>query len=144
MSQDEANKAASPPFVRVAAIAGLFAFFLGRTVSPALRGAREGLDQIISYTDKAGSFATYLFALIGLIVVICEILLTFRERKLSTAYRLTATVLGVCVVSLIPAAFRDPLPENWPERIPMIELFGLELQSAQGAKAAFSPTAHSS
>ncbi len=112
VSPDDANKALVPPFVRTTAIAGVFAVLLGRTLSPALRGAREGLDQIIAYADRAGAFATYLFALIGLVVIVLEIMLTSRERKLTSAYRLTATVLGICIVSLVPPAFLDPLPER--------------------------------
>ncbi|HEV8244713.1 MAG TPA: hypothetical protein VGP93_03060, partial [Polyangiaceae bacterium] len=79
VSQDQATKDLVPPFVRLTAIVGIFAFCVGRTISPALRGAREGLDQVIAYTDKAGLFASYLFALIGLIVMILAIMLTFRE-----------------------------------------------------------------
>jgi hypothetical protein len=112
VSNDQAKKAVVPPFVRLTAIAGLFAFFLGRTLSPALRGAREGLDQIIAYADNAGSFASYFFALVGVIVVILEIMITSRESKLTTSYRLAAAVLGGAVVSLLPPAFLKPLPQQ--------------------------------
>jgi hypothetical protein len=112
VSHDQTNKAVVPPFVRLAAVAGLFAFFLGRTISPALRGARDGLDQIIAYTDKVGTFASYFFAFIGIIVTSLEVMLTSRERKSSIVYRFTACALGACVVSLIPYALINPLPEQ--------------------------------
>src|SRR4249919_1368351 len=90
VSHDQATKDLVPPFVRFTAVVGFFAFCVGRTISPALRGAREGLEKVIDSTDKAGLFASYLFALIGLIVMILAIMLTFRERKLTPVYRLTA------------------------------------------------------
>jgi hypothetical protein len=111
VSSDQENKTAVP-FARLVAVLGWFAFVLGRGLSPALRGAREGLDQIIALSDKAGSFATYLFALTGLVVMIFQTLLTFRETKLTTVYRVMATVLGACVASVVARAFHDPLPER--------------------------------
>jgi hypothetical protein len=112
VSQDEASRAAISQFVRQVAAVGALAFILGRAVAPALRGARDGLDRVIDYTDKAGFIATYLFAFAGLSAVIFELLLTFRDRRFGTVYRVVSTVLGVCVISLVAPAFRDPLPER--------------------------------
>jgi len=112
VNQEEASGAAISQFVRQVAAAGAAAFLLGRALAPALRGAREGLDSIIGYADLCGSFATYLFAFAGLSAVIFEVMLTFRERRLSQFYRVAATVLGVCIISLVAPAFREPLPER--------------------------------
>jgi hypothetical protein len=112
VSSDQANKTVVPSFVRAAGVVGLFAFFVGRGLAPALRGAREGLDQVIAVTDKLGSFATYLFALTGLLVMIFQTMLTLRETKLTTLYRVVSTVAGACVVSIVARAFHDPLPER--------------------------------
>jgi hypothetical protein len=112
VSSDQANKAFAPSFVRVAGVIGLLAFLVGRGLAPALRGAQEGLDQVIAVTDKLGSFATFLFALTGLLVMIFQTMLTLRETKLGSAYRVVATVAGACVVSIVARAFHDPLPER--------------------------------
>src|SRR6185295_5068092 len=112
VSQDEANRAVVPQFIRQVAVVGAVAFVLGRSVAPALRGAREGLDLVIAYADMFGAFASYLFAFAGLSALILEIMLTFRERRFGTIYRVAATVLGVCIISLVAPAFREPLPER--------------------------------
>ncbi len=101
-----------PQFVRSIAAVAIVAFFLGRAIAPALRGAREGIDRIIAYTDFAGGFATYLFAFLGLSVTIFELIFTFRDKRFGISYRVAATVLGVCVISLVAPAFREPLPER--------------------------------
>jgi hypothetical protein len=101
-----------PQFVRQVAAAGAAAFLLGRALAPALRGVREGLDNVIGYADLFGAFATYLFAFAGLSAVIFEVMLTFRERRFSQFYRIAATVLGMCVLSLVAGAFRAPLSER--------------------------------
>ncbi|HKQ68099.1 MAG TPA: hypothetical protein VJT73_02105 [Polyangiaceae bacterium] len=98
--------------LRLLAIVGLLAFFLGRAIAPALPGAREGLDQIIRYADVAGGFASYLFAFGGLAAAIVGLMLTLRERRLGFSYRIGAVVTGVCVVMLLGPAFREPLPER--------------------------------
>jgi hypothetical protein len=82
-------------------------------VAPALRGAREGLDRVIAYADVLGAFATYLFAFAGLSSLVFGITLTFREKRFGPVYRVAASVLGVCVISLVAPAFREPLPERW-------------------------------
>ncbi len=112
MNQEEASGAAIPQFVRQVAAAGAAAFVLGRAIAPALHGARDGLDQIIGRFDLTGAFATYLFAFAGLSAVIFEVMLTFRERRFSQFYRVAATVLGVCIITLVAPAFREPLSER--------------------------------
>jgi hypothetical protein len=112
VSQDEASRAVVPQFIRQVAAVGAVAFVLGRAVAPALRGAREGLDNVIAYADIVGAIASYLFAFAGLSALILEIMLTFRERRFGPVYRVAATVLGVCIISLVAPAFREPLPER--------------------------------
>ena len=112
VSQDAANRIAVPQFVRQVAAVGAVAFVLGRALAPALRGAREGLDRVIAYADVLGAFATYLFAFAGLMSLVLGLLLTFREKRFGPVYRVAATVLGVCVISLVAPAFREPLPER--------------------------------
>ncbi len=112
VSQEEASRAVAPQFVRQVASVAAVAFILGRAVAPALRGAREGLDDVIAKADLFGAFASYLFAFAGLSALILEIMVTFRERRFGPLYRVAATVLGVCIISLVAPAFREPLPER--------------------------------
>src|SRR5262245_33962210 len=112
VSQDEASRAVVPQFIRQVAYVKAVAFVLSRAVAPALRGAREGLDRVIAYADLLGAFASYLFAFAELSALILEIMLTFRERRFGPAYRVATTVLGVCIISLVAPAFREPLPER--------------------------------
>jgi hypothetical protein len=91
---------------------GVAAVIFGRSLAPALRGARAGLDLVIGYADLLGGLASYLFAFIGLSAVIVEVMLTFREKRFNLVYRVAATVLGLIVVSLVAPAFREPLPER--------------------------------
>jgi hypothetical protein len=44
--------------------------------------------------------------------VIVELMLTFREKRFGMVYRVGATALGLCVVTLVVPAFREPLPER--------------------------------
>ena len=104
--------ALTPRYVQQVAVLGVAAVLFGRSLAPALRGAREGLDRIIGYADLWGGLASYLFAFIGLSSVIVELMLTFREKRFSVVYRVAATVLGLTVVSLVAPAFREPLPER--------------------------------
>ncbi|HMJ54124.1 MAG TPA: hypothetical protein VK540_18715 [Polyangiaceae bacterium] len=104
--------ALTPRYVQQVALLGVVAVIFGRSVAPALRGARAGLDRVISYADLWGGVASYLFAFIGLSALIVEIMLTFREKRFSLVYRVAATVLGLTVVSLVAPAFREPLPER--------------------------------
>ncbi len=101
-----------PQFVRSVAAVAMFAFLVGRVLAPALRGAREGIDRIIAYTDFAGGFASYLFAFVGLSATLFELVFTFRDKRFGISYRVAATVLAMCVVSLVAPAFREPLPER--------------------------------
>jgi hypothetical protein len=112
VSQEEASRTIVPQFVRQVAVVGAVAFVMGRAVAPALRGAREGLDTVIAYTDLVGSFTSYLFAFGGMSAVILELMLTSREKRLGAFYRVAALVVGVCVISLVAPAFREPLPER--------------------------------
>lgn len=112
MSQEGASRTVVPQFVRQVAAVGAVAFILGRAVAPALRGARDGLDTIIAYADLVGAFASYLFAFGGISAVIMGFLLTSRERRFGPFYRGAATLLGVCVVSLVAPAFLEPLSER--------------------------------
>jgi hypothetical protein len=112
VSQDEASRAVVPQFMRQVAAVAAVAFILGRAVAPALRGAREGLDRVIAYADLVGAFTSYLFAFAGLSALILEIMLTFRERRFGPVYRVAATMLGVCVISIVARAFLQPLPES--------------------------------
>ena len=112
-SGSEMTRAAlTPRYVQQVALLGVLAVLVGRSVAPALRGAREGLDMVIRYADFSGGLASYLFAFIGLSAVIVELMLTFREKRFSMVYRVAATVLGLTVVSLVAPAFREPLPER--------------------------------
>jgi hypothetical protein len=97
-----------PPVAAVAIIASV----LGRAVGPALRGAGEGIDSLITYANLAGSFATYLFAFTGLVVLILQLAATFRETRLSIAYRSAAAVGTACIVALVVYAFRGPLSDR--------------------------------
>jgi hypothetical protein len=111
--RSETTRAAlTPRYVQQVALLGVTAVLFGRSVAPALRGAREGLDRTIEYIDLLGGVASYLFGFIGLSAVIVELMLTFREKRFSIVYRVAATVLGLTVVSLITPAFREPLPER--------------------------------
>jgi hypothetical protein len=112
VSQGEASRAVVPQFIRQLAVVGAVAFVMGRAVAPALRGAREGLDRAIGYCDLIGAIASYLFAFAGLSAVILDVMLTVREKRFGPIYRVAAIVLGVCVISLVAAAFREPLPER--------------------------------
>jgi hypothetical protein len=112
-NRTEMTRAAlTPRYVQQVALLGVLAVLFGRSLAPALRGAREGLDRIIGYADLWGGIVSYLFAFIGLSAVIVELMLTFREKRFSMVYRVGATVLGLIVVSLIAPAFREPLPER--------------------------------
>jgi hypothetical protein len=109
---ETARAALSPRYVQQVALLGLIAAMVGRSIAPALRGAREGLDQVIWYADLSGGLASYLFAFIGLSALIVELMMTFRERRLRVVYRVAALVLGVAVISLVAPAFREPLTER--------------------------------
>jgi hypothetical protein len=109
---NDANRAAVWPLVPQVAVVGVLASVVGRAIAPALRGAGEGIDRYITYTNLAGSFATYLFAFGGLFVLILELGVTFREKRLAIAYRVAAAVTSACVVALVVFAFRAPLPER--------------------------------
>ncbi|MET0591413.1 MAG: hypothetical protein ABW133_01855 [Polyangiaceae bacterium] len=112
-SKNETARATlSPRYVQQVAFLGLTAAIVGRTIAPALRGAREGLDQVIAFADIAGGLASYLFAFIGLSALIVELMMTFRERRFRVAYRVGAMVFGIVVISLVAPAFREPLPER--------------------------------
>jgi hypothetical protein len=112
-SRNETTRAGlTPRYVQQVALLGVTAVLFGRSIAPALRGAREGLDKVIGYADLWGGIASYLFAFIGLSAVIVELMLTFREKRFSLAYRVAATVLGLAVVSLVAPAVREPLPER--------------------------------
>ena len=102
----------TPRYVQQVALVGAMAVLFGRSLAPALRGAREGLDAVIGYADLLGGVASYVFAFIGLSAVIVEIMVTFRDKRFSIAYRMAATVFGLAVVSLVAPAFREPLPER--------------------------------
>lgn len=112
MIVNDANRAAVWPFIPQVAALGIVASVVGRAIAPALRGAGEGLDRLISFTNLAGSFSTYLFAFGGLFVLVLELGVTFREKKLAIAYRLAAAVTSACIVALVVFAFRAPLPER--------------------------------
>jgi hypothetical protein len=109
---ESARPALSPRYVQRVAFLGLAAAIVGRSIAPALRGAREGLDRVIGYTDLIGGLASYLFAFIGLSALIVELMMTFRERRFRIVYRVAATLLGIVVISLVAPAFREPLPER--------------------------------
>jgi hypothetical protein len=104
--------ALTPRYIQQVAFLGVLAVVFGRSLAPALRGARAGLDNVIGYTDLWGGVASYLFAFIGLSAVIVELMLTFREKHFSAVYRVAATVLGITVVAVVVPAFREPLPER--------------------------------
>jgi hypothetical protein len=109
---ESARAGLTPRYVQQVSLLGVVAVLFGRSIAPALRGAREGLDKIIGYADLVGGLASYLFAFIGLSAVIVELMLTFREKRFTLAYRVGATALGLTVVSLVVPAFREPLPER--------------------------------
>ncbi len=111
-SSETTRSGLTPRYVQQVALLGVMAVLFGRSLAPALRGAREGLDRVIGYADLAGGLTSYLFAFIGLSAVIVEIMLTFREKRFSVVYRVAATALGLTVVSLVAPAFREPLPER--------------------------------
>jgi len=111
-SSETARAALTPRYIQQVALLGVAAVIFGRSIAPALRGAREGLDKVIGYADLWGGLASYLFGFIGLSAVIVELMLTFREKRFSVVYRVGATVLGLTVVSLVAPAFREPLPER--------------------------------
>ena len=112
-SRNETTRAGlTPRYVQQVALLGVMAVLFGRSLAPALRGAREGLDKVIGYADLWGGIASYFFAFVGLSAVIVELMLTFREKRFSMVYRVAATVLGLAVVSLVAPAFREPLPER--------------------------------
>jgi hypothetical protein len=48
----------TPRYVQQVALLGVLAVLFGRSLAPALRGAREGLDRVIGYTDLAGGLAS--------------------------------------------------------------------------------------
>jgi len=108
----DANRANLSPLVLQVAAVGIVASVVGRAVAPALRGAGEGIDRLITYTSLVGSFATYLFAFTGLVVLVLELAVTFREKRFAIAYRAAAAVASACVVALVVFAFRAPLPER--------------------------------
>jgi hypothetical protein len=108
----EANRAMVAPLVSQVAAVAIAASVLGRAVAPALRGAGEGIDRFITYANLAGSFMTYLFAFMGLFVLMLELAATFREKELGIAYRAAAAIASACVVALVVFAFRGPLSDR--------------------------------
>lgn len=112
MIASEANRAMIAPLVPQVAAVAIVASVLGRALAPALRGAGEGIDAFITYTSLAANFATYLFAFMGLFVLVLELSATFREKTLGLVYRSAAAVSSACIVALVVYAFRGPLSER--------------------------------
>jgi hypothetical protein len=98
-------------FLRQVAAVGLVATALGRAVSPALRGSREGMDRIIQSCDLLGSFTSYLFAFTAMAATVAQLSQTLREPRLGPAYRTIAAILAGCVLlAMLPALLLN-LPE---------------------------------
>jgi hypothetical protein len=98
--------------LRLVAAIGIVAAILGRSLSPALRGASEGMDAVIGYADLLGNVATYLFALLGVLATLVQVLRTTRERRLGPVYRMTAAALSGLVVCLVGPALCQPLTDR--------------------------------
>ena len=106
------QKAVGASPLRYVAAVGLVASILGRALAPALRGARQGLDRIIPYTDLAGSVASYLFAFAAIAMMVVQLSRTLQERRLGRAYRPMAMALGAAVLFLTAPALRHTLTER--------------------------------
>jgi hypothetical protein len=98
--------------LRHVAIAGVAAVLLGRALGPALRGAREGLDHVILYTDLLGSAASYLFAFAAMAALGIQIGRTVQDRKATPVYRSLSVALGAGVLLLTAPALRHALNER--------------------------------
>ena len=86
---------------RDVAVAALAATLVGRVVGPALHGARHGLDALIPWVDWVGAFATYVFAIMGVALLLRQITVVMQEQRLAAGPRIVASALAMVVVSLV-------------------------------------------
>lgn len=98
--------------VRIVAAIGLLATIVGRAIAPALHGAGEGMDRVIAVMDFAGSFTTFLFAILTLVTTGVQMMQTSRQSRLSLGYRIASATLATLVVALIAPALPARLPDR--------------------------------
>ena len=94
------------------AVLALLAVAVGRSLAPALRGARVGLDATIACVDVAGAFVSYLFAFAAMFTTLYLVRRTRRERKLGAGYRWASVVCAAPVVLVLGPACYRPLPNS--------------------------------
>jgi hypothetical protein len=131
-TETAASRPVRGDLLRQVAGVGLVATALGRALSPALRGAREGMDRIIVSCDLLGSFASYLFAFAAMAATFAQLSQTIRERRLGTVYRSVAGVLALSVLVIVLLA----LFANLPERASLVAAVASAVLALAGAKEA--------
>ena len=90
--------------LRVIALLLLLASVVGRSLAPALRGARAGIGRFIERTQFAGELLTQLAVFAGAMVAVRLAFATLRERRLGVVYRLVSVPASATIVTLVVAS----------------------------------------
>jgi hypothetical protein len=90
--------------LRVIALLLLLASLVGRSLAPALRGARAGIGRFIDRTQFAGELLTQLAVFAGAMIAVRLAYATLRERRLGAVYRLVGVTSSATIVTLVVAS----------------------------------------
>ena len=90
--------------LRTIALLLLLASLVGRSLAPALRGARAGIGSFIERTQFAGEVLTQLAVFAGAMIAVRLAFATLRERRLGVVYRLVSVPASATIVTLVVAS----------------------------------------
>ena len=90
--------------LRTIALLLLLASLVGRSLAPALRGARAGIGSFIERTQFAGELLTQLAVFAGAMIAVRLAFATLRERRLGVMYRLVSVPASATIITLVVAS----------------------------------------
>jgi len=90
--------------LRIVAVLLLLASLVGRSLAPALRGARARIGSFIERTQFAGEVLTQLAVFAGAMIAVRMAFATMRERRLGVTYRLVSVPASATIVTLVVAS----------------------------------------
>jgi hypothetical protein len=90
--------------LRIIAVLLLLASVVGRSLAPALRGARAGIGRFIERTQFAGELLTQLAVFAAAMIAVRLAFATLRERRLGVVYRLVVLTASATIVTLVVAS----------------------------------------